>query len=137
MARSKFQLRYIWPIAATSLVLLGLCIALAVMLLRQQAFASESLAENVASIRAAADLEESISDLVALLRDRVEGVKALHERIDAHLELLRQAVLATRDAALHVGALPDLATDSLRSAVALARAQSGATERALAELNAV
>lgn len=62
------------------------------------------------------------------------------ERIDAHLELLRQAVLATRDAARHRGAAPadvPLETDALRAAVSQARAQTQATEQALAELNAI
>ncbi len=79
---------------------------------------------------------------LALLGERLAAFDAQGsqiERIDAHLELLRQAVLATRDAAHHRSAAPagpDLGTDALRSAVALARAQSQATERALAELNA-
>jgi hypothetical protein len=82
---------------------------------------------------------------LGLLDERLKSfeMQGTHlERIDAHLELLRQAVLATRDAArrLNGGAVvtaPDLATDSLRSAVALARAQTQATEAALAELRAI
>ena len=81
---------------------------------------------------------------LSLLDERIAGLRAAHlgvERIEAHLELLRQAVLATRDAARRLVAAPrvglDFATDSLRTAVALARAQTGETERALAELRAI
>ncbi|RYG25068.1 hypothetical protein EON82_08445 [bacterium] len=64
------------------------------------------------------------------------------ERLDAHLELLRQAVLSTRDAARRLSGAPtasiaDLAIGDLRSAIATARAQTQETERALAELRAV
>ncbi len=103
----------------------------------------ERLAERTAAARdssARAAFEQSLG----LLDERLKSLdtQGTHlERIDAHLELLRQAVLATRDAArrLNGGAIataPDLATDSLRSAVALARAQTQATEQALAELRA-
>jgi len=80
---------------------------------------------------------------IVLLDERLASLdsQGAHlERIDAHLELLRQAVLATRDAARRLQGgvrAPDLATDSLRSAVALARAQTQATEAALAELRAI
>jgi hypothetical protein len=64
------------------------------------------------------------------------------ERIDAHLELLRPAVLSTRDAARRLSGAPsastaDLAIGDLRSAIATARAQTQETERALAELRAI
>lgn len=80
---------------------------------------------------------------IVLLEERLSNLDshAAHlERIEAHLELLRQAVLATRDAARRLQGgvrAPELATDSLRSAVALARAQTQATEAALAELRAI
>lgn len=104
----------------------------------RERLAAKTAAARDSSARAA--FEQSLG----LLDERLTSLdtQGTHlERIDAHLELLRQAVLATRDAArrLNGGAIataPDLATDSLRSAVALARAQTQATEQALAELRA-
>lgn len=101
-------------------------------------------AKLVARAESAKDVEakRSFEQSIALLDERIAAFDSQGgqlERIDAHRELLRQALLATRDAARHAGTLApttDLATDSLRSAVALARAQSQETERALAELNA-
>lgn len=103
----------------------------------------ERIAAKAAGARdpeARAAFEQSL----ALLDERIAALDAQGgglERIDAHLELLRQALLATRDAALHRGAaptiLPDLGADALRSAVSRARAQTQATEQALAELNAI
>lgn len=88
---------------------------------------------------------DAYAQSLVLLEERIAGLRAddgTLERIDAHLALLRQAILATRDAARRLDSAPtlsapDLATDSLRSAVALARAQTTETERALAELRAI
>ena len=88
---------------------------------------------------------DAYAQSLTLLEERVEGLRsgaAGLERIEAHLALLRQAVLATRDAARRLDAAPtmtapDFATDSLRSTVALARAQVQATEQALIEVRAI
>ncbi len=98
-----------------------------------------------ATAAADAGAREAYGQSLSLLDERIDGLRAVdagRERLDAHLELLRQAVLATRDAARRLGTAPaaigsDLATDSLRAAVALARAQTTETERALAELRAI
>ncbi len=92
-----------------------------------------------------ATARDAFEQSLALLDERraIFDLQGDHlERIDAHLELLRQAVLSTRDAARRLGGAPvatapDLATDTLRNAVANARAQSQATEQALAELKAM
>ena len=112
----------------------------------REALASERerIAQKVAATRdagARVALEQSLS-LVEERQALFEAQGSHLERIDAHLELLRQAVLSTRDAARRLGGAPvatapDLATDTLRSAVANARAQTQATERALAELRAI
>jgi len=85
MVKPKLHLRYLRPVALTSVLLLGLCAFTAIVLLREQAGTTASLAENLASRRASADLEESLIDLVGLLRNRVESVQAMHERIEKHL----------------------------------------------------
>lgn len=84
------QLRLVWPVALISLFLLGLCTALAVALFRQQSRLADVQGENISSLRAAADLEESLTDLIALLQVRVEGAVALHGRIEAHLDAIRE-----------------------------------------------
>jgi len=77
--------RFVWPIALLSVSLVALCAVLMSFLLRQQARIAAVMGENIESRRAAADLEESLTDLVALLKVRVEGVAPLHERAGGHL----------------------------------------------------
>ena len=104
----------------------------------------ERLAARAAGARDAV-ARDALEQSLALLDERraIFDLQGDHlERIEAHLELLRQAVLSTRDAARRLGGAPvatapDLATDTLRAAVANARAQTQATEQALAELRAI
>ncbi len=91
------QLRYLWPVALTSLLLLGLCVFVAAFLLRQQSASERALHANLAKRRAAADLTETTIDLIGLLRNRVEKVGAIHDRIDRHLERIRNAVASSSD----------------------------------------
>ncbi len=103
----------------------------------------EKIASRVASSQDP-DAKAAFESSLGLVNERIASYDVLGsalERIDAHQELLRQAVLATRDAALHRAGtpipLPALGTDFLCAAVALARAQTTETERALAELRAI
>jgi len=48
------------------------------------------LRENVASRRAAVDLETSLYDISALLRDNVDDVSSLNDRLEQHLARLQQ-----------------------------------------------
>ena len=88
---------------------------------------------------------DAYAQSILLLDERAAAAQAgsgARERIEAHLALLRQTVLATRDDARRLSAgpaesLPALETDSLRAALASARAQTLATEQALAELRAI
>src|SRR5579862_7919725 len=75
------QLRYLWPVSLTSLLLLGLCAFVAAFLLRQQSLSDEALKTNLAKRRAAADLTETTFDLIGLLRDRVDKVGVIHIRV--------------------------------------------------------
>ncbi len=85
MSRGYPRLRFLGPVALTSLILLALCSLMAFLLYRQQSSASEDLRENVGSRRAASDLEETLNDLHALLRGRNAGADSLHDRVDKHL----------------------------------------------------
>jgi two-component system, NtrC family, sensor histidine kinase HydH len=86
MTRVPSSLRYLLPVVASGVVSFALCAAMAVFLFREQATSAEDLRENITSHRAAADLEESLTALIALLRDRVEGVAALNDRIARHID---------------------------------------------------
>ena len=86
----RLRLLFIWPIVLLSLCFASLCAITAVSLFLQQASLSDGLRENVSSQRAATELEECILDLLALLKDRVESVSALHGRLRLHLEVIRR-----------------------------------------------
>src|SRR5262249_3057171 len=61
---------------------------MAVLLYNQQQSVTEALSENVGSRRAAADLEESLNELVNQLKSRPEDVKELHQRIKDNLDTI-------------------------------------------------
>src|SRR5262245_43804942 len=84
------QFRFFIPLLLTSSMSFLLCGAVAVFLLREQTQSVDALGETIASYRAAAKLEESLLDLIALLRNRNERLKALHERIDQHLDNIKK-----------------------------------------------
>src|SRR4051794_37637832 len=78
--------RYLWPLVFTSLSLVVLCAYTAISLFHQQAAIAGELRENVASRRAATDLEECLLDINLLLKNRVEKVEALHQRAEHHFK---------------------------------------------------
>jgi signal transduction histidine kinase len=84
-----FRLRYLIPVALISLCLVVLCAVTAASLFAQQAAVTRILRENVDSRRAAVELEECLTDLIALEDDRVESVAVLHARVRTHLVHLR------------------------------------------------
>src|SRR5437660_11326241 len=90
MPTRAMRLRFVWPIVLISVGLIGLGAVMAAFLLGQQERIADVLHENIDSRRAAADLEESLLDLIALLKDRVEGVSSLHERIESHLDRIQR-----------------------------------------------
>ena len=85
MARYRPGLHFIVPIALTSLFSLALCVSVAFVLYHQQETITEDLSENLSSRKAAADLSETLADLIALLRGRADNVAPLHDRIKSHL----------------------------------------------------
>lgn len=85
MIGRRVAFRFLWPVLLPSALLLGLCTLTAVRLFQQRAGMSESLKENIASRRVAADLEEDLVTLNGLLNEHVEEVGTLHGRIEGHL----------------------------------------------------
>lgn len=83
-----FRLRYLGPVVLITLCLVTLCAITAVSLLNQQASVGAVLRENVESRRVAVELEQCLSDLIALEDDRVEKVSVLHNRVRVLLEAL-------------------------------------------------
>ncbi|MBN9123103.1 MAG: hypothetical protein J0I06_28845, partial [Planctomycetes bacterium] len=75
------RFRYLGPIILIDLCLVTLCAVTAMSLLNQQAALSHVLRENVESRRAAVELEECLTDLIALEHDRVEAVAVMHARV--------------------------------------------------------
>jgi signal transduction histidine kinase len=84
-----FRVRYLIPIALISLCLVVLCAITAASLFTQQAAVTRILRENVDSRRAAVELEECLTDLIALEDDRVESVAVLHTRVRVHMGTIR------------------------------------------------
>ncbi len=92
--------RFLWPVALISLCLVSLCAFTAISLFHQQAAIASVLRENVASRRAATELEECLTDLIVLEKDRVETVTVLHNRVRLHLQSLEQYANQTEEKAL-------------------------------------
>ena len=90
MFKYDLPLRAAGPTILLSLLLLGLCIAAATYLYSQQATSADVLKEDVSSNWVAHDLENTVDNVVRLLRDRDEHVDALHERIREQLAEARK-----------------------------------------------
>ena len=88
---SAVRLRYLGPLVLIALCLAVLSAVTAVSLFQQQAAVADVLRENVESRRAAVELEECLTDLVALEDDRVESVAVLHDRVRTLLGTTRRA----------------------------------------------
>ena len=86
---SAVRLRYLGPVVLIALCVLALGTFTAVSLFHQQAAVTRVLRENIDSRRAAVELEECLTDLVALEDDRVEAVAVLHARVRKHLAATR------------------------------------------------
>ncbi|MBA4188200.1 MAG: hypothetical protein C0467_09315 [Planctomycetaceae bacterium] len=82
---SGLRWRLLWPAVLVTVCLVTLCVFTAVSLFHQQATVARVFRENVESRRAAVELEECLSALVALENARVETVGELHKRASLHL----------------------------------------------------
>lgn len=74
------RLRHLGPVALVAIALMLTCTLTAASLLDQQAAATQGLRENLDSRRAAVELAECLTDLVALEDAQVEAVAVLHDR---------------------------------------------------------
>lgn len=84
------RIQLVWPLGIISLILAVLSVLAGLSLVREQGAAAKDLHIDVARHRAAAELEECFVDLVALIKDRVETVDALHERATNVLKDVQQ-----------------------------------------------
>ena len=99
----------IWPLVALSLALAVLSGFAAFGLVREQRDAATDLRTDVEQHRSVAELEECFVELIALVKDRVRKVTAIHERADSLLHDAEgrltvpadQEQLAKIDAAFH------------------------------------
>ncbi len=94
---SRLQTRIILPVAIVSTCLLVLSVLTATALIDRQKSVAKLQRENLESRRMSIELEECLTDLLLLLRDRVEDTFRLHERARLHLVEIRNAADQTRE----------------------------------------
>ncbi len=87
---SVIRFRFLIPAAIVTLILTVMCIVTALLLFEQQSAMTGVLRENVSSRRAAVDLEECLYDISTLLRNNVDEVSPLNDRLVGHLKRLRE-----------------------------------------------
>ena len=85
MGSGMKRFHLIWPLVALSLALAVLSGFAAVGLVREQRDAAADLRTDVEQHRSVAELEECFIELIALVKDRVRKVSAIHERADSLL----------------------------------------------------
>jgi signal transduction histidine kinase len=85
---SGWRWQFVWPVVLATVCLVGLCTFTAVSLLRQQVMVHRAFHNELKSRRTAVELEECLSDVLALQQDRVESVAALHARARRHIRTL-------------------------------------------------
>lgn len=83
-------LRYLGPVLLVSLCLLAIGTFTVVTLFQQQSMIAKVLQENVESRRAATELQECLTDLIALENAQVEAVAVMHDRVRELLAALER-----------------------------------------------
>src|SRR5579872_7250100 len=89
MWKNNLSLRVAGPTVLVSLLLLSLCVIVAVNLYGQQNKSVVELGENVSSVAAAHDLENTLHNLISLLREGNEQPGPLHKTIERQLVQIR------------------------------------------------
>src|ERR1043166_2796369 len=103
MSLRHYPKRFLLVTIATSLLLLSSTAGIGVYLNAERARTSAELRESIGSRRAAAALEETLTDLLAL-RDRgVQEVPPLHERVGEHLAEIQRYANKDRERELAQG----------------------------------
>ena len=100
MWRRSLLVQITGPTVLVSLLLLGLCVGAAVYLYKEQFASAEDLSEDVRSARAAHDLENTLIDLVALLRVGDEKADTLHQHLRQQLREVERRANRRREKAL-------------------------------------
>ncbi len=85
----RFQTRILLPICLISTCLLTLSVLAARSLIRQQLTVAELQRENLGSRRVAIELDECLTDLLLMLRDRIADTGKLDDRAKLHLVDIR------------------------------------------------
>lgn len=98
---TAFRLKFLGPVVLITLCLVTLCAFTALSLFRQQAGITRVLRENVESRRVAVELEECLTDLIALENDRVESVAVMHDRVRVLLDGVRVAADQPEERQMH------------------------------------
>lgn len=96
--------RLVGPVLLATICLVALCMFTAISLFHQQRTVAIVLRGDVESRRVAVELEECLTDLLALEKDRVEMVSALHRRVEEHLGSL-EAIADEQEESRQVGRL--------------------------------
>ncbi len=86
---TRFRTRILLPVSLISTCLLVLSVLTATALIAQQKTVATLQRENLGGRRVAIELDECLTDLLLLLRDRIEDTAKLHERARLHLVDLR------------------------------------------------
>jgi two-component system sensor histidine kinase HydH len=84
MSLHAYPHRLLFVTGLSSALLLALSVGVAAYLNSQQEQTADVLNENIGSRRAAADLRETLTDLVALHQRGVTDLEPLHERVQTH-----------------------------------------------------
>src|SRR5438477_447484 len=85
MIRKGSNLRYVLPVMITSAISFALCMSMAVLLLREQSISAEAVGKHIAAWRVSSELQEGLTDLADLVKNRVEEVASLNERTENHI----------------------------------------------------
>ena len=100
---TRLHTRIILPVALVSACLLVLSVLTAVSLIGRQKSVAKVQRENLDSRRMSIELDECLTDLLLLLRDRVEDTTKLHERARLHLVEIRNSADERREMELADG----------------------------------
>lgn len=125
MSIHNYPSRLLLATGASSALLLTSSVVVAAYLNSQQVRTADVLNENIGSRRAAADLRETFTDLVALHKRGVTELEPLHDRVQTHLGEIER--LADKSAEK---ALAERVRDSFGVYLALWRGRAGSPDAA-------
>src|SRR4051812_22741477 len=104
MLQRSLLVRIAGPTVLVSLLLLGLSIAAAFYLYKEQALSATEVGENVSSTQIAQDLDNKLANLINILQNNMEPTPKQHEEVQDQLDKALAAADKTEEVRL-VGAL--------------------------------